>query len=59
MAYRTFSFPRDFELPDDWDGHYSDNDVFENTPGAVEDIHDDEIDATHGVVEYFCDIPVI
>ena len=55
----TFPFARDFELPDDWDRHCPDNDIFEHAPGAVEDVHGDEIDAAHGVVEYFCDVPVI
>ena len=59
MKDRTFSFPSDFELPYDWDRHCPDNYVFEHAPGAVEDVHGDDIDTALGVVEDLCDVPII
>ena len=55
----TFAVTGDFQFPDYWDWHCPDYYVFEDTPRAVEYVHGDEVDAAHGPVEDFGDVPVI
>ena len=55
----TFSIAGNLQLPYHRYRHGPNYDILENAPGAVKDVHHNEIDTSHGVVEYLGYVPII